>query len=261
MPTQPNMPNRRSFLKRSAAAATGLAVGTFGGVQPSSAASTPRVFRLWAISDAHVRTDLKHGRQSLAEAIGQSEHGSKEGGPPFEWDLALHYGDLSGNQGVPQDDEGREVVRQFAAARKHRREDLYNLVGNHDANRFGEPIQWWFRKWVDPTGENTEFSGVDPGRRRFPVQGTWERYSFRVGNLLFLVMGDRNDLAPPVGRGQSGGYPAGAVTGERSRNMRLRVGTRRPNGRSGSTSRFPFARSSEHQSLSSVRNECVDYSC
>jgi len=171
-------------------------------------------FRLWAAGCAHVGTDLSNGRESLAEAIRQSESGGSEGGPAFEWDIALHLGDLSGNQGSPQDDEGREVVRQFGAARTHIREQFYNLVGNHDANVPGEPCQWWFRKWVDPTGENTASSGVHPERRPYPVQGTWERYSFRVGNLLFLMMGDRNDGGPPVGRGMRGGYPAGAVTGE-----------------------------------------------
>jgi hypothetical protein len=55
---------------------------------------------------------------------------------------------------------------------------------------------------------------VDPKRRHYQVEGTWERYSFRVGNLLFLIMSDRNDGGPPVGRGKRGGYPAGAVTGE-----------------------------------------------
>jgi len=172
------------------------------------------VFRVWTMGCAHVGTDLRRGRESLADAIRQSEFGGEKGGPPFDWDVALHVGDISGNQGVPRDDEGREVVRQFAAARKHRREQFYNLVGNHDASRFGQPVMEWFRTWVDPAGEHTEHSGVDPARRPFPIDGTWERYSFRAGNLLFLVMSDRNDLAPPVGRGKGGGYPAGAVTGE-----------------------------------------------
>jgi hypothetical protein len=35
-----------------------------------------------------------------------------------------------------------------------------------------------------------------------------------VGNVLFLMMSDRNDVGPPVGRSKRGGYPAGAVTGE-----------------------------------------------
>lgn len=171
-------------------------------------------FRLWACGDSHVGTDLRHQRESLADAIRQSEFGGDEGGPAFDWDIALHVGDLSGNQGSPDDEEGEEVVRQFAATKKHRREDFYNLAGNHDASGPGEPTQWWFRKWVDPTGEAAAHSGVDASRRQYPLTGTWERYSFRVGNLLFLVMSDRNDGGPPVGRAERGGYPAGAVTSE-----------------------------------------------
>lgn len=172
-------------------------------------------FRLWASGCCHVGTDLRvSGRESLAESIRQAEEGGSEGGPPFEWDIAVHLGDFSGSQTPPDDEEGEEVVRQFSASRNHPREHFYCLVGNHDASGRDEPCQWWFRKWVDPTGEHTEYSGVDPRERPYPVEGTWERYSFRAGNLLFLMMGDRNDGGPPVGRGPKGGYPAGAVTGE-----------------------------------------------
>jgi hypothetical protein len=172
-------------------------------------------FRLWAMGCAHVGTDLRvSGRESLAEAIRQSERGGREGGPPFEWDIALHLGDLSGSQTPPQDDEGEQVVRQYAAAALHSREQFYNLLGNHDASGVGEPCQWWFRKWVDPTGEQGEYSGVDRAGRPYPIEGTWERYAFQIGNILFLMMGDRNDGGPPVGRGPRGGYPAGAVTAE-----------------------------------------------
>ena len=177
--------------------------------------ASPHCFRIWATGCCHVGTDLRvSGRRSLAEAILHSEQGGDQGGPPFDWDLALVLGDLSGSQTPPDDAEGEEVVRQFGAARAHRREQFYCLVGNHDASGPGEARQWWFRKWVDPLGEHTEFSRVDASRRPWPVQGTWERYSLRVGNLLFLMMGDRNDGGPPVGRGARGGYPAGAVTGE-----------------------------------------------
>ena len=175
------------------------------------------VLRLWVSGCAHVGTDLRFGRESLAEAIRQSEQGGAEGGPPFEWDVALHLGDFSGSQEPPGDEEGAEVVRQLGALRRHRREDVYTLVGNHDASGPDEPperAQWWFKTWIDPTGEHPATSGVDRARMPYPVDGTWERYAFRVGNLLFLVMGDRNDGGPPVGRGPRGGYPAGAVTGE-----------------------------------------------
>jgi len=198
-----------------------------------------RSLGLWAMGCAHVDTDLHFGRESLAEAIRQFEQGGGEGGPPSEWDIAVHLGDLVGGltpsrddeergftglvggrrfrkaSRPPKDDEGREVVRQFAASRRHPREHFYNIAGNHDASGPDEPCQWWFRKWVDPIGVNTEYSGVDSSRRPYRVEGTWERYSFRAGNILFLMMSDRNDVGPPVGRAVwGGGYPAGAVTGE-----------------------------------------------
>jgi hypothetical protein len=209
--------NRRHFI---ATAATGAALAGLGTVTAPGAraqprpAGSPRTFRLWATSDPHVGTDQRRGRESLAEAIRDSEEGGKDGGPPFAWDIALMLGDFSGSQETPNDTEGAEVVRQFGALKKHRREAIYEVVGNHDASGPDEPTQWWFKKWIDPTGENTKYSGVDSRRRPYPIEGTWERYSFRVGNMLFLMMGDRNDGGPPVGRGKRGGYPSGAVTGE-----------------------------------------------
>jgi hypothetical protein len=203
--------DRRKFL---AAAAAQTACAAMPCVAVGAEGPAPSQFRLWTMGCAHVGSDRRQGRESLAGAIRQSERGGGQGGPPFDWDIALHVGDISGSQTPPDEAEGREVVRQFGAAEKHRREDFYCLAGNHDASRAGEPTMQWFRTWVDPTGEHTETSGVHADRRPYPIQGTWERYSFRVGNLLFLVMSDRNDLPPPVGRGERGGYPAGAVTEE-----------------------------------------------
>ena len=190
-------------------------------VKDTQASDDAGPFRLWATSDSHVGTDKRVGtringvpRESLAEAIRQSEGTNHDGAPSFEWDIALHLGDFSGNQGSPDDEEGQEVIRQFAVLRKHRREQFYCLARNHDASGPAESTQRWFRKWIDPTGENTEFSGVNATTRPYAITGTWERYSFRVGNILFLMMCDRNDGGPPVGRGTIGGYPAGAVSGE-----------------------------------------------
>jgi len=90
-------------------------------------ARTPKTFRVWVFSDAHVATDLAKGRESLATAIRESE-----GPSGFGWDIALDLGDMSGAQGTPKDAEGREVVRQFGALTKHRREQVYDLSGNHD---------------------------------------------------------------------------------------------------------------------------------
>jgi hypothetical protein len=171
--------------------------------------SSPRTFHVWVFADAHVGTDKAHGRDSLATALQQSE---TETG--FAWDIALDLGDVSGAQDTPKDDEGKELVRQFGVLRRHSREQIYDLSGNHDRSGLDEPQAWWWRKWIDPTGEHTEFSGVDPKKRPYPVEGTWERYSVRVGNVLFLMMSDINEPSQKIGRGTLGGNPGGVVSGE-----------------------------------------------
>ncbi len=180
------------------------------------AQSATREFRVWAASCAHVPADIRRGRESLAKVIRQSE-GGIEGAPAFDWDIMIDAGDLSAHQTPPGDKDGKELIRQYRAMTKHRREQIYNVPGNHDAPYYDHGPGSWIRKWGDPLGENTELSGVDPKRRPFPVEGTWERYKFQAGNMLFLMLSDRNDAPNPVGRGhsrdgKSGGYPPGAVT-------------------------------------------------
>ena len=176
----------------------------------------PREFRVWATSCSHVPADVLRGRKSLASAIQQSE-GLVKNAPGFDWDIMIDAGDLCAHQDPPGDNDGQELLRQYRALTKHRREQIYNVPGNHDAPYYDHGPGSWFRKWGDPLGENTEFSGVDPQRRPFPVEGNWERYKFQAGNILFLMLADRNDAPTPVGRGHSkeknsGGFPAGAVT-------------------------------------------------
>jgi len=191
----------------------GMALVTSG---TPAAAEPTRQFGVWAVSCAHVPADIRRQRESLALAIRQSE-GMVESAPGFHWDIMLDAGDLSAHQEPPGDKDGQELLRQYRALSKHRREQIYNVPGNHDAPYYDHGPGSWFSKWGDPLGQHTRFSGVDPARRPFPVQGTWERYRFQAGNLLFLMMADRNDAPEPVGRGHSadanrGGYPAGAVT-------------------------------------------------
>lgn len=171
-------------------------------------------FNLWAFGDAHVGTDLRYGRSSLAEALRTSEGGGERGGPPFDWDIAIDIGDLSGGQDVPHDPEGEEVVRQFGVLRQHRREAIYSICGNHDRSGLAEESAWWWHKWADPLGEYSAFSGVNAEQRPYRPSGTWERYSFRVGNILFLLMSDINEPSQKIGRGDLGGNPAGVVSAE-----------------------------------------------
>ncbi len=184
-------------------------VAAMATVPAAAAEPAANTFNVWVFSDAHVDTDKRNGRESLATALRQSE-----GPAGFAWDIALDLGDMSGAQGTPKDPEGEEIVRQFKALERHRREQVYDLSGNHDRSGLDEPQAWWWRKWIDPTGEHTAFSGVDAHKRPYPIAGTWERYSFRVGNLLFLMMSDINEPLQKVGRGTLGGNPGGVVSGE-----------------------------------------------
>jgi len=217
-------PSRRDFLTALGAAGlrTLLSQGSVfaqSARNPSSEKGAPGTFRVWVFSDAHVGRDKKYGpRDSLADAIRQTESSSG-----FDWDIALDLGDISGEVGLPKDPEGEEIVRQFTAIKKHRREQIYDLGGNHDRSGLDEPQAWWWRKWIDPTGEHTAFSRVDPTKRPFPIDGTWEHYSFRVGNLLFLMMTDINEPTQKTGRGTLGGNPGGVASGETFRWWRRMV--------------------------------------
>lgn len=176
----------------------------------SSSVDEPRRFRVWVFGDAHLHGEKGHyKRESLAEPIRQSE---SPGG--FEWDIALNIGDLCGRHPLPDDEEGLEVVRQYGALRQHQREQVYDICGNEDRSGLQQPPAWWFRKWVDPMGESTEFSGVNSRMRPYPTEGTWERYCLRVGNVLFLMMSDINEPSQKVGRGTLGGNPGGVVSCE-----------------------------------------------
>ena len=173
-----------------------------------------KVLNVWAQGCAHVSYDKLRGRESLADALRQSEFGGDEGGPSFDWDLAINVGDYSAAFGPPNDQEGVEIVRQFGALKKHRREDIYSICGNHDRDELGLADGAWFQKWIDPMGHNPALSGVDAARYRYPVNGSWERYSFEVGNVLFLMMSDVNELTQAKGRGELGGNPGGVVREE-----------------------------------------------
>ncbi len=163
--------------------------------------------KIWASGCAHVSFDKKRGRESLAEAIQQAES-------DFEWDIGINVGDFSAAFGLPDDDEGKEILRQFGALKRHKREEIYTICGNHDRNAPHEPEAMWFRKYIDPIGENTTISGVDRNQMPYPITGTFERYHFDVGNIRVLMMSDVNEMSQPKGRGELGGNPGGVVKQE-----------------------------------------------
>src|SRR5262249_25033489 len=103
--------------------------------QPAGPQEAKR-FHLSVTNEPHARTDkaANEGHQpgvvglrpppvraeSLATALRQSEEGGAFGGPPFNWDIALNLGDYAGFWDAPEDEQGREVVRQYSVLKRHR---------------------------------------------------------------------------------------------------------------------------------------------
>jgi hypothetical protein len=106
---------RRRFVRDSAAGIT------LANVAPGLAADAPaaKQLRLWAIGDAR-RHRSAAAASRWPRPFGSRSRAARTARRPSDWDIAISVGDFSGNQRPPEDDEGAEVVRQYAAATKHR---------------------------------------------------------------------------------------------------------------------------------------------
>jgi len=172
-------------------------------------------FRLWVFGCSHLTRDaapkdIAKRRESLGDAIRHSLT------PEFGgWDAAVDLGDHSGElYRTPGHKAGIEVGRQFAAA-AFRRADIFSVQGNHDREGPGEPAGWWFRRYVDPLGENPHISGVNSAARKYAVEGTWERYKWNPtgSNIMVLMISDVTRPQTNL-RGLAGGDPGGVYTQE-----------------------------------------------
>ena len=75
---------------------------------------TQSTFRLWASGCSHVGTDLRFGRESLAEAIRQVHAGRKRIPPEIAAQLAEHLSDES------LTDRERDVLEHVAGGNRNR---------------------------------------------------------------------------------------------------------------------------------------------
>ena len=160
-------------------------------------------FRIWGVGCTHSGKDtLLHNHKSLHRACRDAEN--------FGMDIGASLGDFSGEQGLPTNQEGRLYREQLLSGLKnHFPEHIYPLQGNHDrTDKPGDQCGEWFNRWMDPLGIHDTRNYLRP----FPiVDGTWDAYEVRVGNLSLLFMSDVNRLLTPL-RGVNGGDPGGVVT-------------------------------------------------
>ncbi|MBD3247292.1 hypothetical protein GF378_01595 [Candidatus Pacearchaeota archaeon] len=166
-------------------------------------------FVLWAVTCPHVQTDAP-GYLSYENAINDGKNGGDEGGESFNWSLSINCGDYTGDQQCPGDSDGQDIIDQLDNTGTDPNL-IYGVAGNHD----GTDNMSWYKKWVDPFGENTDSSKINQSLRPYVTRGSWENYYFEVGNLLFLMLVDRNEPdGGPFGRQCSGGYPSGRVSND-----------------------------------------------
>jgi hypothetical protein len=163
---------------------------------------------IWALGDPHIHTDSRSYPPHYSMAAVLEDMKNTIGAT---YDFGIIAGDIAGRGNCPDvaGTGSSELLDQFNMVQVDRNL-FYPVAGNHDAS---EHDASWFRKWVDPLGENVNFSGVDnnnPNRKN--IAGEWDHYSFTEGNILFLMISDNNFGGPPFGRRcdtKDKGYPAG----------------------------------------------------
>jgi hypothetical protein len=197
-----------------------------------------RYFNAWLTTCSHL-IGPTGDPASLKQAVDQSR-GLDPEAPGFAWDVLIDLGDWTASQQPPGDKEGRMLSDCLNEALGKDRGRFLTLAGNHD----GDPKGWmpgtFARKYVNPLGESDFLttSGYSAEQREeftvvcrvldYPGM-RWDRYLVRTGNLIWIMLSDRNEFDElAVSRGDSsgqfqagrgsasgmpdGGYPSGSVT-------------------------------------------------
>jgi len=159
---------------------------------------------VWVFGCSHVTHDVSGGFNTVRDAIADAE--------AVGFDIAVNLGDVTG-LGLPSADDGAVWLSQVnSGLSSHIAEDIYSICGNHDrtAER-GVNSGSWFRRFVDPLGEFPRQSGINKARRPYAINGDWQRYNIKIGNLRLLFISDINRSKNP-GRSNTDGDPGGVVT-------------------------------------------------
>ena len=170
----------------------------------SSLQSAQTNIKLWALSDVHQGVNVGN----LVQAVTDFND--------FDYDVALNIGDDMGPDNGNSDDTGFEpFIDEFAGlSNGHTINDIYHIMGNSDATVKSAPEgkDFFFKKWCDPFGINTASSGVT--QRPYPITGTYDAYSFEIGNMIIIMISDSNWDDPPAGEnGQDREDPDGRRAG------------------------------------------------
>lgn len=152
------------------------------------------ILKIWAFGDTHHQSN----GNELQLACGQVDG--------IDWDFAINVGD-----NIRADLVGESYwvnyINQYNGFTNKSRSQVYEVIGNHDKTVQSNPngADYLFKKYCSPIpGDNNYF--ID---QPFTPTGNYLQYSFNVGNVVVVTLGDYNSGPPPGGEdGVAGSPPA-----------------------------------------------------
>lgn len=201
-------------------------------------ALSQKKFNAWLSTCSHLVGPTGNPK-SFNRAVRQSK-GLDSRAQAFDWDVIIDVGDWTASQNPPSNEEGEHVAKVLNETFGKDRGRFFTVAGNHDGEACGWKPGDFTQKYVNPLGESqfAATSGFEQKerpqdndfRQLLDYPGTrWDRYLVRTGNVVWIMMGDRNEFDElaiarndlsgqyQAGRGSDGGlpkggYPSGAVT-------------------------------------------------
>lgn len=130
----------------------------------------------------------------------------------IDYDIVLALGDFESDQDFPTGADTTTIAQVKTDIDGITDNSIiYPVAGNHDG---GDNNMDWYKAavwdYINHSNEPYTKQGQKSGYE-------WERYYIKIGNIMIIMLSDRNDLPYPVGRGGSvvtGGHPSGAITRE-----------------------------------------------
>ena len=207
-------------------------------VAASHLASGQRHFNAWLSTCPHL-VGPTGSTKMLTLALNQSR-GLVTGAPAFSWDMMVDVGDWTASQAPPDHEDGESLALFLKKSFDQDRGRFFTVSGNHDGDQKGWLPGQFTQSYVNPLGVDAYSGSSDFKASQRPdspdfkqlltYPGTrWDRYLIRSGNVIWIMLGDRNEFDTlaetrgdrsgiyQAGRGSAagmprGGYPSGSVT-------------------------------------------------
>jgi hypothetical protein len=189
---------------------------------------------VWMIGDPHLGTDLANpaGNGGPFNGVDTAINNfccGQSGGERLLWDIGICVGDITGiyfeyitgelsdETDGPYSGKGAGYVwRETWNDSGIDIHNIYTVAGNHDGGDTLQQVEsnQYIDLYIDPWGDNTDFSGIDNNSRPYPVtKHRKDIGEFSIGSIKFVLIHDRNDAKYPAGKSTvNNGHPAGTYT-------------------------------------------------